>query len=126
MLRVTLVSIALLATTNIPVSYAEKISTTKCDAPQAINETKTQGGKTYKCTSKTVCRTTSCEVGGSAACTVTTDTNYDCAEVAASGPRGNLGSGEAGGGAGVLDPGPRTTRPHRVVDPFGGRAVQRD
>lgn len=94
-------------------AQAEKISTTSCKA--AADRTKTQGGKTYNCTSCEACTTTTCETGGTLACTNTTTTSCSCTEVA-TGPKPGAG-GVTGPKPGVLDPGPRPQRLQRYQAP---------
>ncbi len=79
---------------------AEKISTTSCKA--AADRTKTQDGKTYKCTGCEACTTTTCETGGTLACTNTTTTTCSCTEASAA---TRPGAGVTTINPGVLDPG---------------------
>jgi hypothetical protein len=79
---------------------AEKISTTSCKA--AADRTKTQNGKTYKCTGCEACTTTTCETGGTLACTNTTTTTCSCTETSAA---TRPGAGVTTTNPGVLDPG---------------------
>lgn len=79
-------------------AHAEKISTTSCKA--AADRTKTQDGKTYKCTGCEACTTTTCETGGTLACTNTTTTTCSCTEASASSR-----TGVTTVNPGVLDPG---------------------
>lgn len=85
---------------------AAPISTKECKA--ADDRTKTQGGKTYKCTGCETCTTTTCQTGGTLSCTKETSTTCSCEEVA-SGPKPAQGAtgGAVGGNTGVLDPGTR-------------------
>ena len=124
MTRVMLVASVLVLLALGRVSNAEPISTTSCGAAQTINETRQKDGKTYKCTSKTVCKTTTCQTGGTAQCSITTSTSYDCTEVAA-GPRATQGGVLSGTRPDKLDPGrsPGKRRPLEAL-PEGGTLKQ--
>ena len=109
MFRACLITIFLVGQLSTQAALAEPISTTSCGAPQAINETRKQDGKTLKCTSKTVCKTTTCQTGGTANCSITTSTSYDCTEVASapSRPRPGLVNEIK---PGMLEPGRRPAK----------------
>ncbi|HHZ08259.1 MAG TPA: hypothetical protein GX405_05720 [Rhizobiales bacterium] len=93
---------------------AEKISTTSCKA--AADRTKTQDGKTYKCTGCQACTTTTCETGGTLACTNTTTTTCSCTEASAA---QRPGTGVMTTSPGVLDPGSGGRSKNPAVRPPG-------
>jgi hypothetical protein len=85
MLKRTIVFTALAGlafTVNIPApANAAPNVTTKCTPTKGSFSVK-QGGKSYTCKSKKVCKITTCKLGGSYSCTVkTTTTHSDCKEV---------------------------------------------
>lgn len=101
--RLMLTLIFLMAVATVQV-LAEPISTTSCSADSGNFTVKNKAdGKTYSCKSRQTCKKTTCQLGGSAACSVeTTTTHSDCAE-AATAPR--PGAGTHGPRPGVFDPG---------------------